>query len=166
MLQKLLITPLFNDSTEQILNLILPIQQLEFNVPLTREAQPDLLDIEAFYHQAGGGFWGATANGELVGTIALLAIGHQAGAVRKMFVKKEYRGKDLGIAQLLLNTLLTDCRAKGITDVYLSTVDVLKAAQRFYERNGFERQQSAQMPPYFPRMAVDNVYYHLHLPAL
>ena len=83
-----------------------------------------------------------------------------------MFVKKEYRGKNLGIAQLLLNTLLTDCRAKGITDVYLSTVDVLKAAQRFYERNGFARQQSAQMPPYFPRMAVDNVYYHLPLPAL
>jgi N-acetylglutamate synthase-like GNAT family acetyltransferase len=166
MLQKRPITPLFNDSAEQILSLILPIQQLEFNVPLTREAQPDLLDIEAFYHQAGGGFWGAKANGELVGTIALLAIGHQAGAVRKMFVKKEYRGKDLGIAQLLLHTLLTDCRAKGITDVYLSTVDVLKAAQRFYERNGFERQQSAQMPPYFPRMTVDNVYYHLQLPAL
>ena len=165
MRQELIITPLFNDSTEQILNLILPIQQLEFNVSLTREAQPDLLAIEACYHQAGGGFWGARADGELVGTIALLAIGHQAGAVRKMFVKKEYRGKNLGIAQLLLDTLLADCRAKGITDVYLSTVDVLKAAQRFYERNNFERQRSEQMPPYFPRMAVDNVYYHLPLQA-
>ena len=58
MLQRLTITSLFNDSAEQILNLILPIQQFEFNVPLTREAQPDLLDIEAFYHQAGGNFWG------------------------------------------------------------------------------------------------------------
>jgi GNAT superfamily N-acetyltransferase len=165
MLKQLITTPLFNDSSEQILSLILPIQQIEFNVPITREAQPDLADIEASYHQTGGGFWGAKIDGELVGTIALLAIGHQAGAVRKMFVKKEYRGKDLGIAQLLLSTLLAECRAKGITDVYLSTVDVLKAAQRFYERNGFERQHSEQIPSYFPRMAVDNVYYHLHLPA-
>ncbi len=162
---KLTVTPLFNDSSVQIRDLILPIQQIEFNVPITLEEQPDLLDVEAFYYQTGGGFWGATATDELVGTIALLAIGHRAGAVRKMFVKQEYRGKELGTAQLLLGTLLHECRAKGITDVYLSTVDLLKAAHRFYERNGFERRESAEMPAYFPRTLVDNVFYHLPLGA-
>ncbi|OUJ75792.1 GNAT family N-acetyltransferase [Hymenobacter crusticola] len=161
----LTITPLFNDSSQQILDLILPIQQIEFNVPITLEGQPDLLNVEAFYHQTGGGFWGAKSNDELVGTIAMIATGHQACAVRKMFVKKEYRGKEMGTAELLLNTLLNDCRAKGITDVYLSTVDMLKAAHRFYERNGFERRKSEEMPAYFPRMTPDNVYYHLHLSA-
>ena len=162
---KLTIPPLFNDSSAQIRDLILPIQQIEFNVPITLAEQPDLLDVEAFYHQTDGGFWGAKAAGELVGTIALLAIGPRAGAVRKMFVKKEYRGKEWGTAQLLLGTLLHECRARGLTDVYLSTVDVLEAAQRFYKRNGFEHRESAEMPAYFPRTLVDNVYYHLPLGA-
>lgn len=42
----------------QILDLILPIQQVEFNVPVTLEGQPDLLDIQTHYHGTGGGFWG------------------------------------------------------------------------------------------------------------
>jgi N-acetylglutamate synthase-like GNAT family acetyltransferase len=163
MTTELIIEPIYNDHCQEILDLILPIQQIEFNVPITLEGQPDLLDIETNYHQTGGGFWGAKSNGELVGTIAMLDIGHHACAVRKMFVKQNYRGKEIGTAQLLLNTLLNYCRAKQITDVYLGTVDILKAAHRFYERNGFERKKSDEMPAYFPRMMSENVYYHLHL---
>jgi GNAT superfamily N-acetyltransferase len=96
------INTLNNSYCEKIINIILPIQQIEFNVPVTLEGQPDLLDIETNYHQTGGNFWGAFHNGELVGTIGIIAIGNNAGALRKMFVRKEYRGKELGIAQLLL----------------------------------------------------------------
>ena len=38
-----------NEHCEQIINLILPIQQIEFNVPITIELQPDLLNIESHY---------------------------------------------------------------------------------------------------------------------
>jgi GNAT superfamily N-acetyltransferase len=152
-----------NEYGKQILELILPIQQIEFNVPVTLDGQPDLLDVEKFYHGTGGGFWGAIVNGELVGTIALIATGHQAGAIRKMFVKKEFRGKEKGIAQELLLELIRYCEKNDIQDLYLGTVDMLKAAHRFYERNGFERLKSEQMPEYFPRMMGENVYYHLSL---
>jgi GNAT superfamily N-acetyltransferase len=157
------ITPIFNDHGPQILNLILPIQQIEFNVPVTLEGQPDLLDIETHYHATGGGFWGAQFESELVGSIALIAIGHHAGAIRKMFVKKELRGKELGAAQQLLETLIEYCKKQEITDLYLGTVDMLKAAHRFYERNGFIKMKSEEMPVYFPRMMGENVYYHLCL---
>lgn len=157
------ITPIFNNCQKQILDLILPIQQIEFNVPVTLEGQPDLLDIESYYHQSGGGFWGAWANDKLVGTIAMINTQHHACAVRKMFVKKEYRGKETATAQKLLDTPMKDCRLQGITDIYLGTVDMLKAAHRFYEKNGFERLKSEQMPSYFPRMMGENVYYHLQL---
>ena len=53
----------------RVVDLILPIQQKEFNVPITLEEQPDLLDIEGFYIRPGGGFWGAFSGGKLVGTI-------------------------------------------------------------------------------------------------
>jgi N-acetylglutamate synthase-like GNAT family acetyltransferase len=157
------INTLNNSHCEQIIDIILPIQQIEFNVPVTLEGQPDLLDIESNYHQTGGNFWGAFHNGELVGTIALIDIGDNAGALRKMFVRKEYRGKELGIAQLLLDNLLAYCKQNQITAVYLGTVDLLKAAHRFYEKNGFTQLPKTSLPKSFPLMGADNIFYELHL---
>jgi N-acetylglutamate synthase-like GNAT family acetyltransferase len=157
------IKPLTNAYCQPIVSLILPIQQIEFNVPVTREDQPDLLDIDTHYSATGGGFWGAFDQDRLIGTIALISIGHHAGALRKMFVQKEYRGKERGIARGLLLTLEDYCTKCGITDVYLGTVDILIASHRFYERNGFQRIDKKALPAYFPRMAVDTIFYHLHL---
>ncbi len=155
------ITPLYNQDCRKIVDLVIPIQQLEFNLPVTLEGQPDILDVEAFYHRDGGCFWGARKDDEIIGTIGLFATGHQAGAIRKMFVKKEFRGKQTGVAQELLKTLILFSVENQITDLYLGTVDLLKAAHRFYERNGFTRKKKEEMPFYFPVMAWENVYYHL-----
>ena len=157
------IKPLTNAHCQPIIDLILPIQQIEFNVPVTREDQPDLLDIDTHYSATGGGFWGAFDQARLIGTIALIATGHQAGALRKMFVQKEYRGREWGIAHGLLQILEDHCTNCGITDLYLGTVEILKASHRFYERNGFQRIDKEALPAYFPRMAVDTMFYHLHL---
>ncbi|RPE09921.1 N-acetyltransferase [Chitinophaga lutea] len=159
------IRPLNNGYTARIIDLILPIQQVEHSIPVTLADQPDLLDIEGFYQQGGGQFWGAVQGEQLIGSIALIAIGHQAGAIRKMFVKKEFRGKELSIAQQLLDRLIAYCREQGIHDLFLGTVEVLKAAQRFYERNGFHRIEKADLPDYFPRMPADTLFFHLHIPA-
>jgi putative acetyltransferase len=159
---------LSNNYSEKAVGLILPIQQVEFGVAITVEDQPDLLDIDGFYNAPGGGFWGAFKNsgpggqnGELVGTIALINVGHDTGVIRKMFVKKEYRGKEFAIAQRLIEKLLEQAGTRGIKHLYLGTVDKMKAAHRFYERNGFIRIDPAALPAYFPRMAADNVFYHL-----
>jgi len=164
MQNELKITRLNNQSCEQIIGLILPIQQIEFNVDINLAAQPDLLDIETNYDATGGAFWGAWLNGELIGTIALIAVPeHQSGAIRKMFVKKEFRGKDLGLAQSLLEILIAYGRQHNIKELYLGTKDILQAACRFYERNGFVQVEMEKLPSYFPRMAVDNVFYGLDL---
>ncbi|MEO8238499.1 MAG: GNAT family N-acetyltransferase [Flavobacterium sp.] len=157
---KIKIEDLNNSHSKAILGLILPIQQIEFNVPVTLEDQPDLLDIELFYTNEGG-FWGAFINGNLVGTIALIDTGHRAGVIRKMFVKKEFRGKEFLISQQLFDTLKKYCLQKQIDHLYLGTVDILKAAHRFYEKNGFERLTKKQLPDYFPHMTGENMYYHL-----
>ncbi|MFT4092594.1 MAG: GNAT family N-acetyltransferase [Niabella sp.] len=115
-------------SIDEIISLILPIQQIEFNVPVSLESQPDLLDIESHYHATGGNFWGAVLDGRIIGTIALIATGHHTGAIRKMFVQKEYRGKELGVAQQLFATPIDFCKQKDITELYLGTMDMLKAA--------------------------------------
>lgn len=160
------IRPLNNSYAAGVIDLILPIQQVEYQIPVTLSDQPDLLNIEGFYQQGSGQFWGALVDGRLTGTIALIDIGHNAGAIRKMFVKKEFRGKEQGIGQQLLNKLVAHCRQQGITDLYLGTVSQLQAAIRFYERNGFQAIAKADLPACFPVMPADNLFFHLQIPAV
>lgn len=157
------IEPLTNADSEKIIGLILPIQQIENNVPVTLADQPDLLNIESVYHKSGGGFWGVKYNDEVIGTIALIAFEGNGGAIRKMFVKKDFRGKEFGLAQHLLEALIDYCKVQSITDLYLGTLDTLKAAIRFYERNNFELIAKENLPPSFPVMQVDNRFFHLKI---
>ena len=160
---KPLIIPIENDYSNAAVDLILNIQQREFNIAITIEDQPDLLDIKDFYYKGGGGFWGAFVNDELVGTIALIKFDDKKAAIRKMFVKKEFRGKEFSIAQKLLDTLIDYCKVNGIDSIYLGTISKLEAALRFYERNHFVAIQKEALPKKFPLMKPDHVFRHLPL---
>lgn len=153
------IQPFENQDTEQIVNLILNIQQNEFQVPITINEQQDLLDISNFYQQKKGNFWVAKHENEVVGTIALIDCGENIGAIRKMFVKKEFRGKEHGIAQKLLDILVESAQENQITNVYLGTLERLQAAIRFYERNGFTLIEKRNLPSVFPIMPVDTHFF-------
>ncbi|MBL8299201.1 MAG: GNAT family N-acetyltransferase [Rhodanobacteraceae bacterium] len=140
---------------------ILPIQQAEFSVPITLADQPDLQDIANFYQHGRGNFWVAEISGKIIGTIALLDIGNQEAALRKMFVVSQYRGREHGIAQYLLTELLTWAAKKGIATIYLGTTAQFLAAQRFYEKSGFSEIAKSGLPSSFPVMAVDSKFYKL-----
>ena len=90
------IRPLVNADCKAVIDLILPIQQIEFKVPVTLEDQPDLQDIEAYYRSTGGDFWGAFIGDRLAGTIALISTGHQAGTIRKDVCAKGISGQGMG----------------------------------------------------------------------
>lgn len=52
-----------------IVDVILPIQQSEFGIPVTLDDQPDLLDIPGFYQKGSGNFWVALHEREVIGTL-------------------------------------------------------------------------------------------------
>jgi N-acetylglutamate synthase-like GNAT family acetyltransferase len=158
------IISLKNTNSKEVIDLVLQIQQHEFNVPITIEDQPDLLEIENFYISTGGNFWGAFINGELVGTIALVKFDQSSAAIRKMFVKQEFRGKEHHIAQNLLDILIAYCNNNNLKNLFLGTVSVLKAAQRFYERNQFVKIEKEMLPSSFPAMSADDIFYTLAIP--
>lgn len=138
---------------------IIPIQQAEFGIPITLEDQPDLEDVAGFYQRGRGNFWVAAIDAEIVGTIGLLDIGDSQGALRKMFVSSRYRGREHGVAQALLGTLVEWCQAQGVRTVFLGTTDKFLAAHRFYEKNGFAEIARTELPAAFPVMAVDSRFY-------
>lgn len=148
---------------DQVVALIIGIQHGEFGIPINLEMQPDLLKIPEFYQVNHGNFWIARKEDKVIGTISLLDIGNNKGALRKMFVAREYRGKDFGVAQALLDCLINWARDRGISEVLLGTTEKFTAAQRFYEKNGFVEIKKQELPDEFPIMEVDVKFYRLFL---
>ena len=142
-----------------VVDVILPIQQTEFNIPITLDGQPDLLDIPGYYRQGKGNFWVALNDSEVIGTIALIDIGNNQGALRKMFVKSAYRVAVDGVAYKLLQILLDWCQHNRFSAVFLGTTPKFLAAHRFYEKNAFIEIKKSELPPSFPIMSVDTKFY-------
>ena len=153
------IVPFAPAYAQGVVDVILPIQQLEFGIPISLEAQPDLRDIPGFYQKGLGNFWVALDGGRVVGTVALVDIGESQVALRKMFASAAYRGSEHGVARRLLDTLLHWCRERGVKTIFLGTTAKFLAAHRFYEKNAFTEIERSQLPASFPVMAVDTKFY-------
>ncbi|UTA69755.1 bifunctional helix-turn-helix transcriptional regulator/GNAT family N-acetyltransferase [Emticicia sp. 21SJ11W-3] len=123
----------------QVEDMVLGIQNGEFNLGLTAQRQPDLHNLKAFYNDRGNLLWVATnSKDDVVGTIGLERLNNEQAVLRKMFIKQEYRGKALGLAQRLFEILVLEALKQHFKEILLDTPLVTHAAHRFYERNGFE----------------------------
>ncbi|MEK5185005.1 GNAT family N-acetyltransferase [Solibacillus sp. FSL W7-1324] len=148
-----------NEYQAQVVDLILHIQQQEYNIPITKNDQPDLFKVKEFYQTGNGNFWVAIYNDKVVGTISLLDIGNNQVALRKMFVDKNYRGATFKTASLLLNTAIEWAKEHSVKVIYLGTTPQFLAAHRFYEKNGFTRIDPTELPESFPVLQVDKLFY-------
>ncbi len=147
-----------SDYCQRIIEMILEIQQDEYKIPISLKDQPDLEDIEKYY-QRRGKFWVAVDENSVIGTIGIIDIGDGNAVLRKMFVKKEYRGKDMGVSKKLLAQLLKWAAQNNFHRVYLGTTLQFLAAHRFYEKNQFVEIPKETLPANFPVMEVDKKFY-------
>ncbi len=145
--------------------LVLPIQQIEFGVNITRDEQPDLMYIADTFQFGNGNFWVALDGDRVIGSIGLVDIGNDQVALKKMFVARDYRGKVTGVAQMLMDTALVWCRKHGVKEIYLGTAEQLHAAHRFYEKNDYVEVKTCELPSAFPRVSVDTKFYRLFVNA-
>lgn len=144
-------------------DLVLPIQQVEFGVPISRDEQPDLVDIAGTFQKGTGNFWVCLRDQQVIGTIGVVDIGNNQVALKKMFVHRSWRGSVHGISGQLMARALDWCRQKGVKQVFLGTTAQMVAAHRFYEKHGFVARQPAELPPEFPLVHVDTRFYQLNL---
>ncbi|GLQ33583.1 GNAT family N-acetyltransferase [Litoribrevibacter albus] len=148
-----------DEHQDGIIQLIVGIQRSEFDLDITADDQPDLMNIQDFYITGKGNFWVAVDNDHVVGTISLLDIGDDTVALRKMFVAESHRGKEKGVANQLLNTAFDWAEANQLKAIYLGTTSKFLAAHRFYEKNGFSEILKSALPEAFPIMTVDTKFY-------
>ncbi len=142
---------------KKVENLVLGVQNGEFNLGLTAQDQPDLPNIAEFYK--AGCFWVAlNEQNQVVGTIGLEPLQGNQAALRKMFLDKSMRGnKDENLAQRLFETLLRYAQQKGYIELWLDTPPPAQAAHRFYERNGFELMPKEEVPKSYKLPAIKDL---------
>jgi GNAT superfamily N-acetyltransferase len=82
-----------------IIELILRIQNFEFEINIQLHEQPDIEDITTYCQASGGNFWLALdENQMLIGTIGIQAFNNNIAILKKFFVNSEYRGHKIGKA--------------------------------------------------------------------
>lgn len=122
---------------EEVINLILNIQNVEYGLNIQLEEQSDIGDINKNYINDGGNFWVAKedSNNIIIGTLGLLKIEEGYGVLKKFFIKKEYRGK--GYSKLLYNELLKFAKENKFKKILLDTPSVAERSHNFYRKVGF-----------------------------
>ncbi len=132
---------------EEVINLILHVQNVEYNVGISAEEQPDILDIESNYLNNGGNFWvGLNDQGEVVGSIGLQKKTNQVAVLKKFFVYKNYRGKEIGIGASLYEVLFDFAKKQGFTKIILDTPSKATRSHSFYKKVGFKEIDKEDLP--------------------
>ena len=67
-------------------------------------------------------YWVAIINTKIIGTVAVINIENNFVILKNMMLKKEYRGKSLGVSKSLLETVINWCEINHIPEIYLGTM--------------------------------------------
>jgi len=104
-------------------------------------------------------YWVAIDNEKIVGTVGVLVVKNDFGVLKKMMLKREFRGKEFGISKKLLETVIKWCKKNSISKLYLGTMNQFKAAQSFYKKNGFKQISENELPHNFLSNPLDKVFF-------
>ncbi|MCM3629094.1 GNAT family N-acetyltransferase [Paenibacillus glycanilyticus] len=146
----------------EIIDLILHVQNSEFQLNIGLEEQSDILDIPKNYLANGGNFWVAlNEDGEVIGSIGLQKLWQDFYILKKFFIYKEYRGKTF--SEGLFNEVVLYAKHHGIKTIILDTPSIATRSHRFYEKKGFERISEHDLPVRYDYPDRNSLLYRLTL---
>ena len=132
--------PANNEDCREVANLVYTVLR-EYNLKPDPDAtDADLKDIEGSYFEQGGVFYVLQEQGgTIVGAYGLYRLDAETCELRKMYLRRSYRGKGWG--KFLLEHALAEARRLGFAKMVLETASVLKEAINLYKSYGFTEYQ-------------------------
>lgn len=99
-----------------------------------KHTDSDLENPMKFYQ--GGIFYVLMDNNNIVGTVAVLRVDEKTLKLKRLFLKKDSRGKGLGL--MLLKKAVKFCKTQNFNKIFLHTSPKFKTAIRLYKKFGFQ----------------------------
>ena len=150
----------FQFSHQPSINTLSKQIQKEFFIPF---ASADSKSIYELSFDPKQHYWCAVSHGKVIGTVGVVDIGNATGVVKRMFLKKGFRGEKYQIAKKLLQLVIYYAIEHKMKQIYLGTMLQFVAAQKFYLKNGFIEITREELPSNFPANEQDTVFYKLML---
>lgn len=149
---------------KEVIDLILYVQNVEYEVGITIEEQPDILDIKKNYIDNGGHFWIAlNQEGNVIGSIGLEKKTKKVAVLKKFFVYKKYRGREHGVGMKLYNSLLDFAKNQNISTIILDTPSKANRSHNFYKKVGFLEISKEALPISYEYADRDSLIFRLDL---
>ncbi len=124
----------YDDSRkEEVREVVLEVL-MEHGFEYDRLKDSDLKDINGYYFSKGGTFFVGVDDGRVVGTAGVRKLDGDLCEIRRIYLKKGYRGKGNG-EKLFLAAL--DFAEKNCMGAVLKTDSTLKKAINMYLKHGF-----------------------------
>jgi ribosomal protein S18 acetylase RimI-like enzyme len=114
--------------------------------------------LEELYLLPGRHYWLALSEETVMGSVGIVVINDYA-VLKSLFVTKEFRGKEKGVANSLMETATAKAKEEGCRKIYLGTMEQFKAARRFYEKQGYEEVTGQELPDDYPHNVLDKVFF-------
>ena len=131
---------------DEVIALVLHCQNDGTRPLVSVEDQPELLRIKEEYIDGGGNFWVAKENGKVAGTIGLMNKGNGLCILKKFFVYEPYCGRPHNLGRQLYSLFLEFARIHGFSKVILDTPKNTDRARLFYEKAGFKKIETEELP--------------------
>ncbi len=150
----------FQESHQHSINVLSKEIQKEFFIPFSSAGARSITELSKDPNQK---YWVALSHGKVIGTVGIVKIADQKAVLKRMFLKKGFRGKEYGIAKKLLQLAIYYGIENNCKEIYLGTMLQFVAAQKFYLKQGFVEITKEQLPPDFPANEQDTLFYMLGL---
>jgi len=116
----------------------------------------ELAELPGAYAPPAGRLLLATVDDQSAGCIALRALSPTICEMKRLYVRSEFRGKQIG--RVLVERLIDEARRIGYAQMRLDTVPSMQDAIRLYRSLGF-----VTIPPYRHNPIPGALYFELYL---
>ena len=124
-----------NEDREQITELVFSVLREYGLKPDPEGIDADLKDIEQEYFKRGGVLYVLEDDGKIIGTYGLYPMESGSCELRKMYLRKAYRGR--GIGRSMLRQAVAKAEEMGFDEITLETATALVEAIELYKSFGF-----------------------------
>jgi putative acetyltransferase len=143
-----MIIQIYDDSrNEEVHNVVLDVL-LEHGFEYDRLKDSDLKDINGYYFASGGTFFVGVSKGKVVGTAGVRKLDGNLCEIRRIYLKKDFRGKGNG-KKLFMAAL--GFAEKNCSGAVLKTDSTLTKAIDMYLKHGFTFQKEERGYLYFEK---------------